>query len=164
MTRWGGVSLGAASGLLAAGLAAQERWLLAALAIGLGVGWLAGSWRQWSAANTVGLAGHITLAVAAAMIGVSGSLLLVAVVLALAGWDLHRFSQRVGQAARIEQPARLWQTHLRWLAGGGAAGLGAGFIAQKWQISLGLGWIVLLGLLAAISLNWLVLALRQRGR
>jgi hypothetical protein len=86
-----------------------------------------------------------------------------AVGLALAGWDLTRFAHRQAGGISVENAGGLNQAHGQWLAITIVAGVVLALVAQTMRVSMGLGWVVSLGLLAALALNWLVAQLAQRN-
>lgn len=157
------ISIGGTTGLLCAAFAGQQRWLLALAAGLLGAIWLAGSWKLWVVSNDAGLLVAVGLAGAAVILDDATILPLLAIVFALAGWDLTRFAQREAAIDVIQNAGLRRRVHLQWLGVVCAGGLAVGILAENWRLSLGLGWIVLLGLLAAFSLSWLVSLVKSRG-
>jgi hypothetical protein len=177
--------------LLALGLVIGFVWLgqawLALSAAVLGLLWLVGGWR----ANTerplldlLGLVGFCGLAADGVVQGLAGWLGLLAVLLALAGWDLSRFERRLAEAAPVsaaplppaaedeapappeavvsaEEPAaspaaRMQRTHLTRLGLALGGGLLLGGAALLVRIPLEFGAALAVGLVAIIALSRVV--------
>lgn len=150
--------LALASGLLAtallligAALSAQPLWLIApALASGL----LAIS-RQSSRAWPLSLWFALQL-LAAAGIKRPLALLLPAVLLSLACWDLSDFAARLSRAPQVFDRSTMERRHLGYLAGAVLLGGGLALLAMLGQLQLNFAPAVLLVLVVLIGLNWLL--------
>ncbi len=78
---------------------------LALSAVGLGVVWLAADWRAPQGRpllDGLGLVGFCALAAVGIAVGLAGWIGLAAVLLALAAWDLARFSHRLRQVSATQ--------------------------------------------------------------
>lgn len=156
----------AASVVLSAGiiilvLSTAGHWVIAGLTASLALVWLIGLNRGWSWSYD---AGFLTLVVAAAW-GLSRQAapvwMLVAVVLALIGWDLSRFLTRLAATTQEEQLHLVQTRHIRHLALVSVAILLAMAAGLSVQVQLNLGQSILLGLVLVMSLVWLLQAVQR---
>ena len=137
---------------------------LVMLAVGVSLIWLSGLWRGWTWSANVGFVGFAAVAALGAWLGMWPAGMLVALIMALVAWDLHRFLLRLGSADYVIDALNLQKIHLRQLAIVTGVGLVLGILALSIELNLGLGWVILIGLIVALGLNWLVGFTRRRER
>jgi hypothetical protein len=159
------LSVGMAAGF---GLTGHMGW--AAVSLLLGAFWASVDWwglksRSAPAGRTprrragdpfmdgLGLLVFIGLAVWAVWLGMSNWLALLTVLLALAAWDLGRFTFRLSDVPDAAAAARLERVHLLRLGLALAIGLVLGGLALLVRISLDFGWALLIGAAAVIALS-----------
>ena len=128
----------------------------AALAVGVSLIWVLGVWLGWTWSANVGFVGLAGIAALGAGLGVSPVGMLVALIAALIAWDLHRFLFRLDSSDYVIDRSNLQKIHLRRLAIVAGVGLLLGILALSVQLQLGLGWVILMGLIVALGLNWVV--------
>ena len=157
------ISSALSSAILAWAYADMELpWVAGAMVALLALWWLA-LWREWEPAP----AGLLVAFLGAATLGIgSGVPPLWAVgsaILTLAASDLHAFHLSLRQVARVDPEARLESRHLaRTLAISGVA-LVLSVMSQQWQVRMGTGVALLLGLLAILGLSRGVAFLRRES-
>ena len=94
--------------------------------------------------------------------GINFLLLLVASLLALAGWDLADFSARLNRSAPQDQTGPLQLRHLLRLGLVLLSGFLLAMLTLNWQLSLPFGWMVTLALLSALGLGFIIRSLNAR--
>jgi hypothetical protein len=161
--RVGPLCLGLATGALAAGYGLEGHWGWTAVIGLLGTIWLFGFWQCWPWLASVSLVGFAVTAAAGIWLEVGAGWMVLGLIAALCGWDLHRFSLILGSVERIEAQRELEQQHLlRLLA---VFGLGSLLAATSLTIEIRLSFLpaLLLGVLAVWGLNRAVHFLRREG-
>ncbi len=151
-----------APGALALAFGLEGYWFLAVIVLSLGIGgWH--SWREgleiWRTDYYFG--GLLLIAALGVFFELAPALLLVAVLGALAGWDLLRFLERFEQSFSPEAIVGLEEAHIARL---GLALLGGGVLAAAAlvaQIQVGFGLALLLAGVLVVSLGRLVRLLRN---
>ncbi|MDO8945392.1 MAG: hypothetical protein Q7U75_19575 [Desulfobacterales bacterium] len=157
------------TGGLVVGFSAAGHWLSAAISLMLGVCWAAVDWfgfKSRSAADNaprrragdpfmdgLGLVGFCGLAGWAVWFGMSNWLALLGVLLALAAWDLGRFTLRMSVVLDATAAERLERVHLVRLGVALGIGLVVGGLALLVRISLDFGWALVIGAAAIIALS-----------
>ncbi|OGF55777.1 MAG: hypothetical protein A2Z21_03845 [Candidatus Fraserbacteria bacterium RBG_16_55_9] len=153
---------GATATLLLASAYAVNGGLVWALVItALGLLWLIGQWRSWSARSSVGLIGFAAAAAFGTWLGLPPGWMLLSTVAALVTWDLDDFSLRLQSAVEGELQLRRW--HFQRLLITVSLGLLLGGIALSIQVELTFWWALLLGLLAIFCLSWAFRMMRSQG-
>jgi hypothetical protein len=150
------ICAGIAALALALGYASQALWAGAGICLAIGLLWLGSRLRGWDWAADPCLAGWAGMAAFGAWQGLPASLLLLAVVAALAAWDLDHFAARLRCAGVIAQRAELGRAHLRQLAIVAGIGLLLGAIALSLRVDLTFGWAILIATLAIFSLSRMI--------
>ncbi|HEU5102774.1 MAG TPA: hypothetical protein VFU22_27320 [Roseiflexaceae bacterium] len=151
-----GACVGAATLVLTLSYAGQALWAGAGIGAAIGLLWSIGQWRGAHWPTDLYLAGWVGLAAFGAWQGVSAGWMLVAMIAALAAWDLDRFAERLHSAGRVIHPTDLARAHLRQLAIVVGVGLVLGFVALGLRIELTFGWALLVAGLAIYSLSRLI--------
>ena len=142
--------------LLAINFIVVNDWIPALSIIVLGTLWSAGVWRSWGWVNALGLVALLGLAGFGVWRNLPTIWMLLVTVAALISWDLAYFSQRLATVEPLAEEHSLQRTHFERLLIVSGLGLLLGGIAWSFQISLNFGWVVILGLLMAISLSWVI--------
>lgn len=160
--------LAAASIALSAGtiillLISIGHWAAAVLVAALALMWLSGLNRGWRWSYDAGFLALVVAAGWSSSRQTSPFWMLVAIVLALIGWDLSRFLARLGATAQGEWSRRVQNGHLRHLVMVLLVILATAAVGLTVQIRLNLGQSVLLGFVLVMSLAWLVRAARHEG-
>ncbi len=150
------ISIGLATLSLALGYGLSSLWAWTPLMVIIGLLWLVGQWYDWEGWASVGLILFIGAAAGGVWHDVAAGWLLGSVVAALIAWDLAHFSQHLNHAGHGENAAELKRTHLRRLLIVASLGLLLGGVALSLQLEFNFGWALLLGLLAILSLGWLI--------
>ena len=150
------ISIGLATLGLALGYSLSSLWLWTPLVVAMGLLWLVGQWRDWDSWASVGLIFFVVAAAGGVGHDAAAGWLLGGTVAALIAWDLDHFSQHLNHAGHVENAAELRRTHLRRLFVVASLGLLLGGVALSIQLELNLGWALFWGLLAILSLSWLI--------
>jgi hypothetical protein len=150
------ISIGLATLGLTLGYSLSSLWLWTPLIVVMGLLWLVGQWRDWDGWASVGLIFSVVVAAGGVWHSAAAGWLLGGTVAALIAWDLDHFSQHLKHAGHVENAAELKRTHLRRLLVVGSLGLLLAGVALSIQLELNFGWALLLGLLAILSLSWLI--------
>jgi hypothetical protein len=101
----------------------------------------------------LGMAVFIGLAVYATWLGMSSWLAMLAVLLALAAWDLGRFTFRLRDVPDAAAAAQLERVHLTRLGLALGTGLVLGALALMLRISFDFGWALVIGAAAIFALS-----------
>lgn len=154
--------------LVAGAAGAACWWPVGAWPVGLLAASLAGLWlvvrrRRPGSLTSPMLLAFILLAAAAADLPSARFWAPLALVAALAAWDLERFASRLAMAEPSAETRELEQRHLRRLAAVTGSGLLLGWAGQAIHLKLDLALILLLGFLAILGLNRLVRSLMSES-
>lgn len=122
--------------------------------------WVAGQQRGWRWASGLGLLLFVGLLTFGAVVHAKSSLLLAAMGLVLAAWDVQRYAVWL-RPVRIRAEHNLVRTHFVRLGAALAVGLGVGGLASTLRTDIGFGWLLLLGLVTVAGMGWLFDALRR---
>jgi len=157
------------TGGLTVGFGAAGQMIGALVSLGLGVSWAAVDWWGLRKSGVVtetgqrragdpfmdglGLTVFTGLAVWGVWLGLSRWLGLLAVLLALAAWDLGRFTFRISDVLDGAAAARLERVHLSRLGLALGGGLLLGGLALLLRVPLDFGWALLIGATAVIALG-----------
>ena len=136
-------------------------WWAVLVAAVMTVLWLVGLNREWRWSYD---ASFLTIAILSAWgVGrqITPAWMVAALVLALIGWDLSRFSARLRVAARTSHMRDLQLGHLRHLTLVLMIALAATIVGSSIQFQLNLGQTILLGFVLALSLRWLVRSMQR---
>ena len=150
------ISIGLATLGLALGYSLSSLWLWTPLIVVMGLLWLVGQWRDWDGWASVGLIFFVVAAAGGVWRHAVAGWLLGGTVAALIAWDLDHFSHHLKHAGYVENTAELKRTHLRRLLVVASLGLLLAGVALSIQLELNFGWALFLGLLAILSLSWLI--------
>ncbi|MGD8624715.1 MAG: hypothetical protein PVF47_02325 [Anaerolineae bacterium] len=156
-------TVGLATLALALGYGLGAQWTGTAAALAAGLLWLAAWWRRlpWTAA--AGLVAFTILAAGGIWLGLGAGWMLLALIAALAAWDLDAFARRLAGADRIHEEEAVERRHLARL--GLVIGLGGFLALLALGIELRLTFLpaLLLGLLAVIGLGRALSHIRQES-
>jgi hypothetical protein len=144
--------LGGAAGLLALLVAANGQWGLALVALATGAGWGWAHRQAWRWLSPFAFTVLVGCAVAGLLRDVPVAGLVVGVAAVLAAWDLDGFAARLGRFEPRPDQAKLVKHHLQRLAVVIGLGVILGEAALTLRLTLGLGGVAALGLLAVIIL------------
>jgi hypothetical protein len=158
------ISIGLATLSLALGYGLSSLWAWTPLLVIIGLLWLVGQRYDWAGWPSVGLICFVGAAAWGVWGGAAVGWLLGGTIAALVAWDLAHFSQRLKYGGQVENIAELKRTHLRRLLVVAGLGLLLGGVALSIQIELNFGWALLLGLLAILSLSWIISLTRDKSR
>ncbi len=147
------LSLGAAVGLLAILCLWHHQWALGLAALAVGIAWGGAHWRGWRWLPPVAFAALVALSAAGLWRQLPAAWLVVAVAAALAAWDLDSFAARLARFAPGPDHARLVKDHLVRLLLVVGAGIALGEVSLVIRLTLGLGVVMGLGLLAFLILT-----------
>lgn len=120
--------------------------------------------RGWKWVNPLSLLVFVFTASYSVWKGISPVLMLVVVVAALSAWDLESLAGRLGQVKASVVDPGIERRHLSRLAVIDGASLVLGGVAMVIKISLSLGVILFLGVVAAYGLSQVILYIRQSNK
>lgn len=135
------------------GLGFGGLWLLALVSIALGGLWLLSYHRSATEGATLMLVGFVVLAGLGANLPGGALWAPPAVVLALAAWDLDRFTRRMRSAAASDENHTLERHHLQRLSVVSGLGLVLAWAALGLRFKLDMAWVLALGLFAIVGLS-----------
>lgn len=141
-----------------ASLDGPARWLLAA-----GAAWLFAQWQRLHWAASLGLLVFVGAAAYGLWAGLPASLMTLAAVGGLLGWDLAGLSHRLRLASPTDDVKKIEQMHMARVAVVSALGLVLAGVASVIRIRLSFELAVVLVLLAGIGLTQVVSWLQRRG-
>ena len=147
------VSLGAAVGLLGLTCLWQGHLGLALAMLLLGAGWGAAHRLGWRWLSPLAFVALVTLAVGGLWLNLPAAWLVAGVAAALTTWDLDNFAAQLGRFEPRPDHAGLVKNHLGRLLIVTGVGLVLGEAALVTRLTLGLGVVVGLGVLAFIILT-----------
>lgn len=124
--------------------------------MGAGLLWLLGEIKSWAGISEAGLITLIGLAALGVYLDKSALWMLLGAITALTAWDMNLFLRRLAQTGRVENEAAIRRAHWQRLAVTSGFGLLLGGLALGLAIPMTFGWAVLLGLVAVVSLSWVV--------
>jgi hypothetical protein len=120
------------------------------------IAWCYALLRQWRWANGLGLVALWVIIGWGAWLQLSRSLLLAGLFALLAGWDLADFSARLSQVEADAGHKELIRRHLFWLTTTLAIALGCVLLALSLDLTIHLGWMIMIAILAALGLGRIV--------
>ncbi len=146
------VSLAGAAGLLALPSAVQGQWDLALLVLAAGAGWGGGHWlaRRWL--SPLAFVILVGCAAAGLWLDVPAAWLVAGVAAALAAWDLDGFAARLARYEPRPDQSQLVKIHLERLLAVMGPGVILGEAALLLRLTLGLGVVAVVGILALVIL------------
>lgn len=147
--------------LLALSYGAWGSWITAVGIAVVGLLWLLRLPLGRAGLASVGLLIFAVFAGYEVWVGLPAIGMLLALVLALAAWDLDRFARRLRSADFVEHEPELVRAHLMRLGGVCGLGLLFGGAATAIRLDLGFWWTLFLALLAVIGLQQALRSLRR---
>lgn len=146
-----------------ASFALGDQWLIGLATATLGGLWLAGQARDWRWTTPLGL--PLILAAGGSLSGgfLSPGLALAAVLLALSGWDLDRFSRRLRAIENAADPEGMDKRHLLYLLTICLVGMSLGAAGLLINLRLGFWLALFLAALAILGFSRLVVHLHRSG-
>jgi hypothetical protein len=155
------ITSGLAVLILFASFALGDQWLIVLAVASLGGFWLAGQARCWRWTPPFGLS--LILVTGGALLGkfLSSGLALAVVLLVLTGWDLDRFTRRLGAVENIADPEGMEKRHLFYLLTIWLVSLFLGATGLLARVDLGLWSALFLMALAILGFSQLIGYLRR---
>lgn len=140
----------------------EQYWVGALITVGLGfLDWFGQSKPKWFWLIDLFLAGSMLLITIGALLGLWLGLLLPALLGAVATWDLGRFQQRLRDEPASEIVLQIEKRHLYLLAFALIGGAIFATIVLTFQVQLGFGVTLALGVILIISLGQIYRLLRN---
>lgn len=163
VTKYLYIAVAVAVAALAMGFATSPLSALTPLPVLLGLLALIGRRQTWRWSASLTMVGCVTLSALGVLRAAHPVWMLLAVIAALAAWDLDHFALRIESAQRIRDEIRFRDAHIRRL--GWVLGLGfvLSLLALSLQLQLDLGWAIALGLLAVVSLGQAIQLLKRES-
>jgi hypothetical protein len=126
------------------------------------VAWLIGLWRRWAWLTSIGFVLCAGAAAAGLLLGVEAGWMLLALVMALAAWDLDSFVRRMEGAEQVEGRQDLERRHLLRLVAVEGVGVLLAAVALGVRLDIGFGAVLLLSLVAVVGLSRVVAFFRRQ--
>lgn len=157
------ICIGLSTFLIVLSYAINQFWIAAFLITILGILWMVGYLKGWKWQASV----MFTLFIGASAIGLwlnlSQWLILLSVVGAISAWDLDHFTQRMRYAGLVVERPNLEKYHIKRLLVVNLFGLFLSVIALNVEVKLGFGAILLLGMIAVLGLNQVIIFLKGKS-
>ena len=157
------ICIGLSTFLIVLSYAINQFWIASFLITILGILWMVGYLKGWKWQASV----MFTLFIGASAIGLwlnlSQWLILLSVVGAISAWDLDHFTQRMRYAGLVVKRPNLEKYHIKRLFVVNFFGLFLSVIALNVEVKLGFGTILLLGMIAVLGLNQVIIFLKGKS-
>jgi len=157
------ICIGLSTFLIVLSYAINQFWIASFLIAALGIFWMIGYLKGWKWQASV----MFTLFLGASAIGLwlnlSQWLILLSMVGAISAWDLDHFTQRMRYAGLVVERPNLEKYHIKRLFAVIFFGLFLSVIALNVEVKLGFGTILLLGMVAVLSLNQVIIFLKGKS-
>ena len=137
--------------------------LLALPIAAVGLLWALGSWRGWRWPAGLGLIALATAAAAGLWLGMGPWGTFLAVVAALSAWDLDGFHRLLREAPRSAAIPQLERSHLLRLLLVDGASIALAAVATAFQLQVGAGLAILLGVLVVAGVGEAVAFFRRES-
>ncbi|MCP4356551.1 MAG: hypothetical protein GY796_00840 [Chloroflexi bacterium] len=149
--------------LLAVGFVVNGRIEGLIVILPLAAFWLAGEWRGWRWAGSMGLFLYALAAMGAIWLNVAPILAILGLVTAVAAWDMSNFNRLLNSMNQIYQEDLLNQQYRRRLISVAALGAVSAILATTVQISFSFAAALFLGLVAIVGFSLAISFLRQES-
>lgn len=157
------ICIGLSTFLIALSYAINQFWIASFLITILGILWMIGYLKGWKWQASV----MFTLFIGASAIGLwlnlSQWLILLSMIGAISAWDLDHFTQRTRDAGLVVERPNLEKYHIKRLFAVNFFGLFLSVIALNVEVKLGFGTILLLGMIAVLGLNQVIIFLKGKN-
>ena len=157
------ICIGLSTFLMVLSYAINQFWIASLLITILGIVWMVGYLKGWKWQASV----MFTLFIGASAIGLwlnlSQWLILLSMVGAISAWDLDHFTQRMRYAGLVVERTNLEKYHIKRLFFVNFFGLFLSVIALNVEVKLGFGTILLLGMIAVLGLNQVIIFLKGKS-
>ena len=157
------ICIGLSTFLIVLSYAINQFWIASLLITILGILWMVGYLKGWKWQASV----MFTLFIGASAIGLwlnlSQWLILLSMVGAISAWDLDHFTQRMKYAGLVVERTKLEKYHIKRLFFVNFFGLFLSVIALNVEVKLGFGTILLLGMIAVLGLNQVIIFLKGKS-
>lgn len=157
------ICIGLSTFLIVLSYAINQFWIASLLITILGILWMVGYLKGWKWQASV----MFTLFIGASAIGLwlnlSQWLILLSMVGAISAWDLDHFTQRMKYAGLVVERTNLEKYHIKRLFFVNFFGLFLSVIALNVEVKLGFGTILLLGMIAVLGLNQVIIFLKGKS-
>jgi hypothetical protein len=157
------ICIGLSTFLIVLSYAINQFWIASLLITILGILWMIGYLKGWKWQASV----MFTLFIGASAIGLwlnlSQWLILLSMVGAISAWDLDHFTQRLRYAGLVVERPNLEKYHIKRLFVVNFFGLFLSVIALYVEVKLGFGTILLLGMIAVLGLNQVIIFLKGKS-
>ena len=157
------ICIGLSTFLIVLSYAINQFWIASLLITILGILWMVGYLKGWKWQASV----MFTLFIGASAIGLwlnlSQWLILLSMVGAISAWDLDHFTQRMRDAGLVVERPNLEKYHIKRLFFVNFFGLFLSVIALNVEVKLGFGTILLLGMIAVLGLNQVIIFLKGKS-
>jgi hypothetical protein len=157
-------AIGATTVILTLALVLAENYLIAAVAVGLGLIWLLLEVYRKTAFTSLFFVAFIGLAAVGSVNREPSGLMVLGIAADLAAWDLSRFLDRLSGFSGKEIDTGLYRRHLYQLAITVGIGWGLALVPMFIRLPMSFVAFVTLTLLATLMLRQAVLGLQQNGR
>ncbi|MFC1892015.1 hypothetical protein ACFLZT_06445 [Thermodesulfobacteriota bacterium] len=152
-----------ATGISASCYGSLEMWRWVILISAVGLVWLAGQYYQWRWAGYIGMIFFMVMSARGFLLEIPSLWLLLCTVLALTAWDMNMFLARINFAGLAVKRSYLEKSHFKKLAVTACTGFILGALTLTLDLTIGFGWLILLGIVLILCMSRLIRILTNRG-
>ncbi len=157
------ICIGLSTFLIVLSYTINQFWIASLLITILGILWMVGYIKGWKWQASV----MFTLFIGASAIGLWLNLsqwsILLSMVGTISAWDLDHFTQRMRYAGLVVERTNLEKYHIKRLFVVNFFGLFLSLITLNIEVKLGFGTILLLGMIAVLGLNQVIIFLKGKS-
>ena len=157
------IFIGLSTFLMVLNYAINQFWIASFLIAILGTLWIVGSARGWKWQPSVMLPFFIGASAIGLWLKLSQWLILLSMVGAISAWDLDHFTQRMRNAGLVVEKPNLEKYHIKRLFVVNLLGLFLSLITLNVEIKLGFGAMLLLGFVAVLGLNQVIIFFKGKA-
>ena len=149
--------------ILASCYGSLDMWKWVILIKAVGLAWMAGQYYQWRWSGYIGMIFFVVMSARGFLLEIPSLWLLLCTVLALTAWDMNMFLVRINLAGLAVKRSYLEKCHIKKLAVTACIGFILGALTLTLDLTIGFGWLILLGIVLILCMSRLIRILTNRG-
>ena len=157
------ICIGLSTFLIVLGYAINQFWIASFFIAALGIFWIIGYLKNWKWQASVMFTLFLGASTAGLWLNLPQWAILLSMVGVISAWDLDHFTQRLRYAGLVEERFNLEKYHIKRLFIVNLLSLLLSVIAFNVKVKLGFGAILLLGMIAVLSLNQVIIFLKGKS-